>query len=57
MGATHWVVENIKEMDIYTGCFFLLVLPKSGYVPGLVVNPRKKVRVWDFKKGFEYSLI
>ena len=33
--------------------FFLLVLPKSGYVPGLVVNPRKKVREWDFIKGFE----
>ena len=36
---------------------FLLVLPLSGYVPGLVVNPRKKLRVWDFIKGFEHSLI
>ena len=26
-----------------TGCFFLLVLHKSGYLPGLVVNPRKKL--------------
>jgi len=40
-------------------------MPKSGYVPGLVVNPRKKVvvwgryvvGVWDFIKGFEHSQI
>ena len=25
-----------------TGCFFLLVLPKSGYVSGLVVKSEKK---------------
>ena len=25
--------------------------------PGLVVNQRKKVRVWDFIKGFEHSQI
>ena len=37
--------------------FFLLVLPKAGYVPGLVINPRKKIRVWDFIKGFEHSQI
>ena len=34
-----------------------MFLPKSGYVPGIVVKPRKKVRVWDFIKGFEHSTL
>jgi len=40
--------QNIFCGSLHTGCPLILDAPKFGWVPGLVVNSEKKVRVWDF---------
>ena len=49
--TAYWQVAELCCSKFYTGCFFLLVTPKSGYVPGLVVKYEKKSWSMGFYKG------